>query len=45
MPPYLVASQRRYERNGVERLEPSPEERGPGERWSPFFNGKEGDGG
>ena len=31
--------------NGVERLEPSPEERGPGERWSPFFKGKEGDGG
>ena len=29
----------------VYRLEPSPEERGPGERWSPFFNGKEGDGG
>ena len=29
----------------VYRLEPSPEERGPGERWSPFFKGKEGDGG
>ena len=29
----------------VYRLEPSPEERGPRERWSPFFNGKEGDGG
>ena len=29
----------------VYRLEPSPEEREPGERWSPFFNGKEGDGG
>ena len=28
----------------MERLEPSPEERGPGERWSPFFKGKEGDG-
>ena len=29
----------------VYRLEPSPEGRGPGERWSPFFDAKEGDGG
>ena len=29
----------------VYRLEPSPEEREPRERWSPFFKGKEGDGG
>ena len=29
----------------VYRLEPSPEEREQGERWSPFFKGKEGDGG
>ena len=28
----------------VYRLEPSHEERGPGERWNPFFKGKEGTG-